>query len=268
MKLSELIEGDFFSHYIKSGNILMLSQGRPGIDHVFSLCDGNLRLEVDKPTYERMGLQGKAMPNEGRKHVKARYAIEVNLRLPSVVRGHKGFERIVWAFKNVLNHSVTWLFCDLQSPIDGTGPIAAHHPIMRNVEPEVEQIQDAIIPRFPETLESNGHTDATDLLEWLSLVTTLSPRIQSHDPIDKYLSRYSVPDLSDTPALGTTPATQTLARFRWHGFIPGTFVSTILLAALKASANDWFAVSATSFSGEGYTILKTDDRTLIWEYMD
>ena len=51
----------------------MLSQGRPGIDHVFSLCDGVLRLEVGKPTYERMGLEGKPISNEGRNHVKARY---------------------------------------------------------------------------------------------------------------------------------------------------------------------------------------------------
>ena len=51
----------------------MLSEGRPGIDHVFSLSEGVLRLQVDKPTFERMGLEGKAMPSEGRKHVKARY---------------------------------------------------------------------------------------------------------------------------------------------------------------------------------------------------
>lgn len=51
----------------------MLSEGRPGIDHIFSLSDGILCLEVDKPIYERMGLQGKPMTSEGRKHVKARF---------------------------------------------------------------------------------------------------------------------------------------------------------------------------------------------------
>lgn len=29
-----------------------------------------------------------------------------------MVHGKKGFERILWAFKNVLNHAVTWLFYD------------------------------------------------------------------------------------------------------------------------------------------------------------
>lgn len=51
----------------------MLSEGRPGVDNVFSLHDGNLRLEVNKPTHERAGLQGTLLPNEGRKHVKARF---------------------------------------------------------------------------------------------------------------------------------------------------------------------------------------------------
>ena len=51
----------------------MLSEGRPGIDHIFSLSEGILRLEVDKATFERMGLEGKAIPSEGRKHVKSRF---------------------------------------------------------------------------------------------------------------------------------------------------------------------------------------------------
>ena len=38
--------------------------------------------------------------------------IEIDLRKPSMLHGKKGFERIVWAFKNVLNQAVTWLFYD------------------------------------------------------------------------------------------------------------------------------------------------------------
>lgn len=39
--------------------------------------------------------------------------IQLNLRLPSMLHGKKGFERVAWAFKNVLNQSLAWLFCDL-----------------------------------------------------------------------------------------------------------------------------------------------------------
>jgi ribonuclease P/MRP protein subunit RPP40 len=39
--------------------------------------------------------------------------VKLNLRLPSMLKGKKGFDRIVYAFKNVLTTPVTWLFCDL-----------------------------------------------------------------------------------------------------------------------------------------------------------
>jgi len=39
--------------------------------------------------------------------------VEINLRLPSMLHGKKGFDRIVYAFKNVLDTPVTWLFSDL-----------------------------------------------------------------------------------------------------------------------------------------------------------
>lgn len=32
-----------------------------------------------------------------------------------MLHGKKGFERIVWAFKNVLNSTVTWLFHDCET---------------------------------------------------------------------------------------------------------------------------------------------------------
>jgi hypothetical protein len=39
--------------------------------------------------------------------------IEIDLRLPSMIHGKKGVDKIVYAFKNVLNDSHTWLFVDL-----------------------------------------------------------------------------------------------------------------------------------------------------------
>lgn len=101
---------------------------------------GILRLELGKEVYERTGLTGKPIRSGGRKHGKERYrtstafshsipstanphqlrtVVELNLRLPSMLHGKKGFERIVGAFKNVLNHSVAWLFYDLGSETGG-----------------------------------------------------------------------------------------------------------------------------------------------------
>ena len=73
MKPLDLISGEFFNSYIKVGNVVMLSEGRSGTDNVLSLSDGVLRIEVDKPTFEKLGLEGRAISGEGKKHVKARF---------------------------------------------------------------------------------------------------------------------------------------------------------------------------------------------------
>ena len=267
MKLGEIIKGHFFNDYIKSGNIMMLSEGRPGIDQRFSLYEGILRLEVDKATFERMGLDGKAIPSEGRKHIKARYAIELNLRLPSMVRGKKGFERVIWAFDNVLNHTVTWLFCDLKTETKNQGSIAQHQPTMRAVAPETNTIREAIAPDFPADIDDDAFEESTGLLEWLAVASSLSPRIEASDNTDAYLCRYRAPN----PSTGTPSSvtrSEDLIRMRWRGFITCDFAIKVMLAALKLSSDRWFAVTATSFGGEAYTILKTGDRIMTWEYAD
>lgn len=95
-----------------------------------------LRLELDRATYERCGLVGTPIEDGGRKHQKARFCksiylicfdadislvVELNLRLPSMLHGKKGFERIVWTFKNVLTQSLTWLFVDLKGTPEQEG---------------------------------------------------------------------------------------------------------------------------------------------------
>ncbi|KAL8728695.1 MAG: hypothetical protein Q9181_005254 [Wetmoreana brouardii] len=102
MPLSALLEGNFFNQYIKSGNIMMLSEGRAGIDSLYSIKDGThqqnfmitlkrpilmhrcrteysqidvglLRLELPKDLYERAGLVGQPIRDVGRKHMKTRF---------------------------------------------------------------------------------------------------------------------------------------------------------------------------------------------------
>lgn len=185
-----------------------------------------------------------------------------------MVRGHKGFERIIWAFKNVLDHSITWLFCSLRSTGKLEGPIQAHYPIVRTVEPHVNQLDHVLVPSIPDNLEQGNDGSATELLEWLTLVCNLSPRVQSGDVLDHYLSRYAVPDLSESPESEELPKPQNLSRVRWHGFVPSTFAYKILLATLKASGDTWFAFCSTSFQGEAYSVLKANGQTYTWEYKD
>ncbi|EGC43083.1 conserved hypothetical protein [Histoplasma capsulatum var. duboisii H88] len=196
MPLSVLVERDFFNCYIKIGDVLLISEGRSGVDNVYTLHNGVLRLELDKNSFERAGLDGKPIRSGGRKHVKERYAVEINLRLPSMLHGKKGFERIVWAFKNVLTTSVTWLFCDLtQSPTysEEDAPIKKHYPQILQCTPEVNILGSITVPPlFLSGLETGTgleflHETCDEIQEWLGLVFLNSPPIciyivsSSHD---------------------------------------------------------------------------------------
>ena len=134
------------------GDILMLSEGKHGVDNVFSLRNGEHggiwyrcnRAVVSNQaiwqafwpwllTRKRMsGLELSENPMVWRvievqslDGVSSAYickssllndiVVEINLRLPSMLHGKKGFDRIVYAFKNVITDPVTWLFTDLRT---------------------------------------------------------------------------------------------------------------------------------------------------------
>ncbi|KAI4218503.1 MAG: hypothetical protein LQ349_008685 [Xanthoria aureola] len=276
MPLSALLEGDFFNTYIKAGDIMMLSEGRPGIDNLYSLKNGQLRLEIPKDLYERAGLVGEAIRDVGRKHMKTRYAIELNLRLPSMLHGKKGFERIVWAFKNVLVSAVTWLFYDFEAKPDGsttttqTEPLAKYHPTAKICEP----IRTITAPvNFPEPI--TGHSApwppteledrAVEMDEWLNLVMLQSPRVRPSDQIDPYLSRYT------NPSAGSSDV-RSLVCLRWSGFIPSTWLRHLILVLCDQclrhdpATPPWFSLSCQAFQTgvfdctDGYTILAMLER--------
>lgn len=113
LPLQAILSGDFFTEYIKKGNILMLSEGVYGVGNVYSLRDGILALSLDKESYERAGLVGKPDGVKGARGARARWVVEINLRLPSMLHGKKGFDRIVYAATEVLNKEVMWLFCNI-----------------------------------------------------------------------------------------------------------------------------------------------------------
>lgn len=185
--------------------------------------------------------------------------------------GKKAFDRLTWAFKNVLDASLAWLFYDLRSPLL-TSPdngeavqnaLAAHAPIIKTVKPEPIPLQQALLPSFKlqtETSEEDQRDQATELLEWLSLAMARSPRVLKGDSVDPYLCRYR-------PAETGTPTD--LVLYQWHGFAPAAFVQKILLGATKASAGEgWFALGGASFEGKGYTVLRDGGEVMTWNYSD
>lgn len=187
-----------------------------------------------------------------------------------MLHGKKGFERVVWAFKHVLDQSVTWLFHDLDGENDGSGPIAVYSPTVRDIRPSVHPLGRCGVPALPASMEQENEQDAVEVLEWLTLALGDAPGVRSNNNhgSDGVLSRYKVPDFEDgSPGLET----RDLVRLEYRGFLPAAFVHKLFLAMLKAagtSKQSWYALSAFSFQGEAYTVLGSGDRILIWEYMD
>ena len=174
-----------------------------------------------------------------------------------MVRGKHGFERIVWAFKNVLNSSMTWLLCEPKGRLGDSEAMNRFSPIMKNVQPSIERLESVLIPPFPETVAQEETDGVVQLLEWLSLVTSSSPRVLQIDDIDSYLSRYEVPSDPNNGLDGEThEQVHDLVKLHWHGFIPPQFTSTLLSTTLKACGSSWFAFSASAFDGTEYTFLQ------------
>ncbi|KAE8152143.1 ribonuclease P 40kDa subunit-domain-containing protein [Aspergillus avenaceus] len=289
MSLSALLEGDFFNTYVKTGNILMISEGRSGSDNVFTLKDGVLKLELSKEIYERTGLTGKPIRSGGRKHAKERFIVEINLRLPSMLHGKKGFERIAWAFKNVLTHTVAWLFYDLASGSNGISDadtsLKGNHPHILESDPVRTDYRDILVPPFAlweSTPEQELRDNCDEISEWLAMVSLGSPRVSSTDDIDPYLSRYSVPDASEAK-----PAD--IVSLKWRGLIPPKWVMGLFYHLLretgKSSESSWFGISAGALGKEavegkdGYMVMvlpsdgaegdadKSSQSAVCWEFV-
>ncbi|KAF2869683.1 ribonuclease P 40kDa subunit-domain-containing protein [Massariosphaeria phaeospora] len=285
MKLGELLQGDFFTEYIKKGNITMLSEGRPLVDNVFSLYEGVLRIEVDRPTYERCGLEGKPIEDGGRKHQKNRWVMEFDLRQPSMLHGKKGFSRLEWACKNVLDQSLTWLFFNFsptsrESLPEGNEPISTYHPFIHSIAPVTTSLPNVLAPELTvaDLTALYDQEDSLSLLEYLNLLSLDSPRVNSTDKVDAFLSRYAVPDFDNGVA------EKNMVRVRWRGFISPQFVRELFLTVrtegmkVKKEEQDgdggtknkqekrWFALSGLGFGGQSaYTVMQWAGReTLVW----
>ncbi|CAG8980437.1 hypothetical protein HYALB_00012924 [Hymenoscyphus albidus] len=271
LPLKALLEGEFFNQYIKIGNILMLSEGNPATENVYTLREGILTLHLDKESYERAGIVGKPEGVKGKRGTKPRWIVEINLRLPSMLHGKKGFDRIAYAFKNVLTTPITWLFKDLQTsgtssisflckPNTDVGkaitprPLEAHFPIEKISSPSISEIQ-VLVPQLnpPKDVDVTYGADFEDysveVHEWLALICLESPAIDPEDTTDSFLCRYNPPQGADQIAANSSP----VVKLTWQGFISPNWAHELFVKILLAvSRVTWFAYCVDGF-GEGLT---------------
>lgn len=268
----------------------MLSSGRPLLDNHMTLHAGLLTLHLDRPTYERTGLQGTPVEDGGKKHQKNRFQVTYDLRAPSMVHGKKGFGRLEWAAKNVLNHTVTWLFYS-HHPLagetlrEGKEEVSKHHPKVCEMSGEVQRLGPTRVPevRAGDVSGLYAGEDALALHEWLGMVALGSPRVRGEDRIDALLSRYEVPDFGGLVSVQR----KDMVRVRWRGLITAEFVKDLFLLVRReglrvkregasqstttmggeADEERWVAWSASAFGGrKAWSVMQWAGReTLCWE---
>ncbi|KAK9412741.1 putative Ribonuclease P 40kDa subunit [Seiridium unicorne] len=228
MKLGDILDGEFFTQYIKVGNIMMLSEGNMAQGNVFSLKDGILTMFLEKEMYERAGLVGQPHGVKGKRGLKPRW-----VQLSGMIYEHQQ------AFQGKR---------DMTAP--DPDPLLQYFPTKYTSAPffsEEIRVDTPSLELPGEALANGGRPQleefATDIYEWLSLVRLRSPRVESGDSIDSFLSRYLVPANS----AGLQQAT--LCKVSWQGFIaPGWARQTLSDIILTISSRSWFSLSVTSLS--------------------
>ncbi|KAI4726534.1 hypothetical protein E4T49_05731 [Aureobasidium sp. EXF-10728] len=275
--LLSLLKGDFFTKHIKTGNVLLLSSplklDTTSSEASFTLINGVLSITCDRALYERAGLTGTAIPDpHARKHGASKFRIELNLRLPSMLAGKKGFERILRAAETVFVGDVSWLFYDVSAAgVADQDESLGEDAEIRQVKAGTEDMEKVLVPGFPSNTVKNAEQedDLVELLEWISLAAINSPRIQQGDLVDEIISRYQVPEISLSAVNGssTGTTTQNLTKTTATGFLPAALVADTFGNALLQSKGAWFALLVQGFeNGKAFVVLKTEDnQALSWD---
>jgi ribonuclease P/MRP protein subunit RPP40 len=178
--------------------------------------------------------------------------VSYDLKSLTMLHGKNGFERLVTACEKVLNQKVNWLFCNVAHTYPQPDPLSKHFPVRLESLPGISQPTKAksvpfnIPPSILATTDRPGLEEwASDLYEWMSLVRLGSPRIETQDSIDSYLSRYDAPI---DQSLDTTSEVE-LCKATWQGLIaPEWFRQLLVEVITTCPSQPWFFISASTFS--------------------
>ncbi len=221
--------------------MLFLSEGTPGVNDTFSICSGKLRMVLGKERYERSGLQGRVVRGGGRKHVGVCWEVVVDLRGSGMVRGKKGFERLVWASRGVLGEGRSWVVVDVEGE-GRVGDVLGREGCVWVEEGAVVRDVDGV--SVPEGVERVGGGDEEswwDVGEWLDLVALGSQGVNSLRGLDGSSS-----DTANT----SNVTVQDLKVIRWCGLMSSQWLTHLMIEIIKqsrgAKTDSWLAVKTTS----------------------
>jgi ribonucleases P/MRP protein subunit RPP40 len=190
--------------------------------------------------------------------------VAYNLRDSANIKGKKGFERLLYACRNVMNKSLVWLFCNLA--VEGSlrlfcllhrtltlivvvpEPLDKHFPATFTSTPgrTNHSLQKPHLSPNPTSIAQRDRQSveefAAETYEWLSLTRLASPRVMRGDVIDPYLARYEFPGPE-------SPCNEDIQKYTWQGFISPVWTKSLLMEVLVALPfKTWVSMSATTFS--------------------
>ncbi len=126
-------------------------------------------------------------------------------------------------------------------------PLDAHFPVRKTASPIVAKAIQVKVPSLqpPEEQDPSYESDFEDyaegILEWLSLITIGSPRVDLNDTVDPFLARYVPP--------GDTFTSCRLVTVTWRGFIPSSWANKVFVEILLAAPKSaWFSYSVTGWN--------------------
>ncbi|KAJ8098256.1 ribonuclease P 40kDa subunit-domain-containing protein [Lipomyces tetrasporus] len=267
--LGSFLKPEFLNQHIKKDNCLVLSLAEIDTDDVYCIYDGVLRLSLRKDTYERVGLQGKAS-----RFSKTRFIVEMNLRSPNFLPGHKGFDKLINATESSpLRHPIPFLICVFPSadfssslsPLPDFFKATAYpqqytltHIPNAVIVPPLSPFKSAIALTGPSynSISRRDVGDYTDevvregllhILEWTSLLGLESERIQFGRQIDPLLSTYSVFEDEGVEGIAN-PKIEKVTKISLDGFLTSRMTKHVFDELLKhLPPSSWAAITVYGF---------------------
>ncbi|KAI0773325.1 ribonuclease P 40kDa subunit-domain-containing protein [Trametes elegans] len=261
---------DSFLDFVKShvnhssleSKITALGLAGPASEDVWSLDSrGFLTLVVGKETYESLGLVGKALPWRERKEL---HVIRISIRAsrPSTdcMRAWHAFgTKEAHAIRRWDSRRQPWkVFYHCEGTDDSVLAGSVRHELSRRVRNSgnlyiPDPSREAIVSRKHPSGDDNGEWEdaVAALFEWVAMASLASPRLSVNDHCDPYIAVYTPPE----PSHGGNITTM-----RWNGFIPASFVRTVLqtITSPNAPAAGFVAVTAQCIGSSPVSYLPTE----------
>lgn len=216
----------------------------------FNVNNGIVTMQTDKPTFERSGLPGKTKIVNGQ-HISI-VSLEMN-KLKQYWNGepHRQREKLVRACHSISTEELTWLLCDNTGSslaLDLKNDLNAKECTAEQDFYQGTTSSPSALSASPSSWSEASRKDKEEiglyLYEWLSLFRLESPRVQSGDKVDTYLSRYQVTSCEHEQV--------DICKISWSGLIGTNWFQDLIRDVLAVRpAEGWISISASSFCDVG-----------------